>query len=113
MPKKPILNDEALKNITTLALLVGRFDKMQVYDIQMCNHVFLSFEVKDWRRDYSDFKKHLEQLSNHYPIVKQYISSMDQIFEKQDKYRKENKLMTAKDWFEKKNELEKLNLNIS
>ena len=106
--KKPMLNDNLLKNVTTLALLVGRFDKMQVYDIHRCNDIFLSFELTDWNKK-RDFRKSLELLANHYPIVKQYINNMNGIFEKQDKYRKENNLETLKEYLVKKGLGSKIN----
>ena len=100
MSNKPVIDDKALENITTLSLLVGRFDKMQIYAMEKVDHVLLAFEIRDWRADHPGFRKDLEPFAEHYPIVEQYIQQMDQIFEKQDKYRKENDLKSVEDWWE-------------
>jgi len=99
MSNKPVIADKALENIMTLAVLVERFDKMQVYDMIDSDIVFLDFEVRKWRTDSPCFRKDLEPLAEHYPIVHQYMQQMDQIFEKQNKYRQEHGLQSVEDWW--------------
>ncbi len=95
--KKPVLNNEALKEITTLSLLVGRFDKMQAYAMNRCDASLLSFEIEHWGAD-RPFRKNLEPFAKHYPLVKNYVNQMNLIFDRQDKYRKEHGLQTLEDW---------------
>ncbi|MFH1585200.1 MAG: hypothetical protein ABIB79_00350 [archaeon] len=45
MSDKPIIDNKALENITTLSLLVGRFGKMQQFDIDGSDSSLFDFEV--------------------------------------------------------------------
>jgi hypothetical protein len=97
MSSKPTIDNKALENITTLALLVGRFDKMQVHDIRGSDMSLFDFEVRDWRED-SDFRRSVEPFAEHYSAAKTYVDSMNQILEKQNRYRLVHGLKSPKEW---------------
>jgi len=94
---KIILDNEALKPITTLSLLVGRFAKMQQHDITQSDAPIMDFEIKDWGKD-RPYRQSLEPLAESYPIVQEYINEMDRILGEQDKYRRESGLETMTEW---------------
>ncbi len=99
MSDKPFNVDKALEKLMPFSLLVGKFEKMQLYNMEKSNAIFLSFEIENWRTDHPCLKKDLELFAEHYPLINQYIQRMDQVFEKQDKYRQEHGLQSVEDWW--------------
>jgi len=93
--------EKELENITTLALLVGRFDKMQAYDIKGSDGSIFEFEVRNWRED-SEFRMSVESLLEEYPIARTYVHSMTKIIERQNQYRRENELTLPIDFLAEK-----------
>ena len=100
MFRKPPLNNEVLSKITTLSRSVGEFGKMQIYDMDGAEPSIFTFQAREWRTDIPCLKTDLEPYAKHYTAVHDDISRMNQITEKQDEYRKENKIQSVEDFLE-------------
>ena len=100
MADKIVIDNEALRPITTLSLLVGRFAKMQQHDIKQSDAPIMDFAIREWGED-RPYRQSLEPFATDYPIIQEYINEMNQILERQDKYRKKSNLETLAEWKER------------
>ncbi|MFH1522046.1 MAG: hypothetical protein ABIF18_03735 [archaeon] len=68
MADKIIIDNEALKPITTLSLPVGRFAKMQQHDIEQSDASIMDFEIRDWEQG-RPYRQSIEPFAADYSIV--------------------------------------------
>ena len=85
MKNKPPITGIDLENLAGLAMLVGRFEEMQKYDMDKSSLTIEEFKDRFWQ-DNNEFRKDINRLAKDYPTFREYRHRMFDIIRKQMEY---------------------------